>query len=513
MKIDSDVLIIGSGFGGCLTAISLRKLGYRVCVVDKATHPRFAIGESSTPLADRTLKRLAARLELDWLAPLSAYGTAQSLAPEVTVGLKRGFSYFHHTSGTAFQPCPNHASELMVAASTSDSISDTHWLRSTVDQYIARHLANAAVRLVEGFSIERIVKGSDRWLVQGTHQRESGRDDVGSPLELTSPFIIDASGAGAVLADVTHQRDMSGELKTNTGAIFGHFHNVKDWNDVYVECGGEDHAHPYVCHHAAVHHLIEEGWVWQLKFDNGVTSCGIVFDRTPADGGKISEEDAESSWRRILQKYPSLETQFATAQLVTPSRLAAKERLQHLREPASGEGWLALPSAVGFVDPLHSTGIAHTLAAVEQIAEMFSHYRGRVEFPTRESLLDYGTQLRAEILWIDELVSMCYSAMFDFSLFATATMTYFVVVTMAESDESDGFLSVRNRELVECVGEVSARVRELRRRHDLGGVSDDEIRTAIAWIRERVEPFNRVGLMDPAKQNLYRHTAPSDKTV
>ncbi|MBB3206066.1 FADH2 O2-dependent halogenase [Rhodopirellula rubra] len=513
MKIDSDVLIIGSGFGGCLTALSLRKLGYRVCVVDKVTHPRFAIGESSTPLADRILKRLAARLELDWLAPLSAYGTAQSLAPEVTVGLKRGFSYFHHARETAFEPCGNHASELLVAASTSDSISDTHWLRSTVDHYIARQLANADVKLIEGFSIEKITKGNDCWLVRGTCQGGAGHDDVGGPLELTSSFIIDASGAGAVLADVAHQRDMSGELKTNTGAIFGHFCDVKDWNDVYIGCGGEHHAHPYVCHYAAVHHLIEEGWVWQLKFDNGVTSCGVVFDQTQADGVAINEENAESNWRRILRKYPSLETQFAKAQLVTPSRLAAKERLQHLRMPGAGEGWLALPSAVGFVDPLHSTGIAHTLAAVEQIAEMFSQCKGRVEFPTHESLLDYGTQVHAEILWIDELVSMCYSAMFDFSLFATATMTYFVVVTTAERDESDGFLSVRNLELVECVGQVSARVRELRRRHDHGVISDDEICTAIAWIRERVEPYNRVGLMDPAKRNLYRHTAPSDKTV
>ena len=50
--IDVDVAIVGSGFGGSLAALALLKRGHRVALVERGRHPRFAIGESSTPLAN-----------------------------------------------------------------------------------------------------------------------------------------------------------------------------------------------------------------------------------------------------------------------------------------------------------------------------------------------------------------------------------------------------------------------------------------------------------------------------
>ena len=53
-----DVAIIGSGFSGSLLAWVLASQGRRVIVIDAAKHPRFAIGESSTPIADLLLRAL-----------------------------------------------------------------------------------------------------------------------------------------------------------------------------------------------------------------------------------------------------------------------------------------------------------------------------------------------------------------------------------------------------------------------------------------------------------------------
>ncbi len=58
MKKHADVAIIGSGFSGSILAWILAKQGMRVALIDAATHPRFAIGESSTPIADMLLRRL-----------------------------------------------------------------------------------------------------------------------------------------------------------------------------------------------------------------------------------------------------------------------------------------------------------------------------------------------------------------------------------------------------------------------------------------------------------------------
>jgi FADH2 O2-dependent halogenase len=54
-RIDADVAIVGSGFAGSLTALALLRRGQRVALVERGRHPRFAIGESSTPLANLLL--------------------------------------------------------------------------------------------------------------------------------------------------------------------------------------------------------------------------------------------------------------------------------------------------------------------------------------------------------------------------------------------------------------------------------------------------------------------------
>lgn len=43
---DVDVAVLGAGFGGCLTALILKQIGLQTVLVDRGSHPRFAIGES-----------------------------------------------------------------------------------------------------------------------------------------------------------------------------------------------------------------------------------------------------------------------------------------------------------------------------------------------------------------------------------------------------------------------------------------------------------------------------------
>jgi transcriptional regulator GlxA family with amidase domain len=55
MRCDFDIVIVGSGFAGSLMAMIARRLGHSVVLVERGRHPRFAIGESSTPLATEPL--------------------------------------------------------------------------------------------------------------------------------------------------------------------------------------------------------------------------------------------------------------------------------------------------------------------------------------------------------------------------------------------------------------------------------------------------------------------------
>ena len=60
-RIDADVAVVGSGFAGSLVSLALRRRGRRVVMIERRRHPRFAIGESSTPLANLLLEELADR--------------------------------------------------------------------------------------------------------------------------------------------------------------------------------------------------------------------------------------------------------------------------------------------------------------------------------------------------------------------------------------------------------------------------------------------------------------------
>src|SRR6266705_3901729 len=102
MKTDFDIAIVGSGFGGSLLAMIARRLGRSVLLLERGQHPRFAIGESSTPLANLLLEELALRYDLPRLLPLAKWGSWQKTYPQIACGLKRGFTFYQHQFGEPF---------------------------------------------------------------------------------------------------------------------------------------------------------------------------------------------------------------------------------------------------------------------------------------------------------------------------------------------------------------------------------------------------------------------------
>src|SRR5436190_22695286 len=128
--MDADLAIVGSGFGGSILAMIARRLGLRVALLERGRHPRFAIGESSSPLAGILLEQLADRYDLPRLKPLAAFGAWQRAYPDVGCGLKRGFSYFKHQAGRPVSVAASRGNQLPAAASPNDGVADTHWLRA-----------------------------------------------------------------------------------------------------------------------------------------------------------------------------------------------------------------------------------------------------------------------------------------------------------------------------------------------------------------------------------------------
>src|SRR3954468_8431599 len=188
MAIDFDIGIVGSGFGGSLMALIARRLDKKVVLLEKGKHPRFAIGESSTPMANLVLEDLPRRWDLPRLRPLAKWGSWQKNYPHLPCGLKRGFSFFHHETRRQWQPQSKHSNELLVAASPRDEIADTHWYRPSFDEFLVNEAVREGVEYVDEIKLETPTFAGDTVALSGT------RD--GKPIRLKVRYLIDASGPG-----------------------------------------------------------------------------------------------------------------------------------------------------------------------------------------------------------------------------------------------------------------------------------------------------------------------------
>jgi FADH2 O2-dependent halogenase len=485
--MNADVVILGSGFAGSLLAMILARHGLRVVILDRDRHPRFAIGESSTPIADLTLARLAARHDLPEVAPLARWGTWRHAYPEIGCGLKRGFSYFRHVPGELFADTPDHAASLLVAASATDADADTHWLRADVDALLFRQALVRGAIGREGCTITAVEREAAGWRVAWTNER-------GAAELATSPFLVDATGTGGLLGGALRLGRLDDVLSNRTGAIFTHLAGVASWDAEREEAGDASTTTPFRSDDAAQHHVLRGGWMWMLRFAGDRCSVGIVA----ADVGFGDVADPDGSWRRRLAPYPSLVRLLAAARPLRP--FATIPRLSRLWERASGPGWAFLPTTAGFIDPLHSTGIAHSLQGVARVADMLLAPRF-----DEAAWLAYGRDVVDEVRWIDRLVATATAAIDDFPLFTMACHLYFVATIACERgvdglDADVGFLAARDAPLRAALESACA---------DLGrAASDPSMRDATcAAIRDRLEPWDRAGLFNRDARNRFAHTA------
>lgn len=496
--LKADVAILGSGFGGSLTALVLDRVGLKPVLIDRGRHPRFAIGESSTPVADFVLADLSRNYDLPQFVPLAKYGSWQRTYPDLRCGIKRGFSYFQHRPGDPFAPRSDHGNELLVTASYDDERADTHWHRADVDGFFAAEVRRSRIPFFAGASVSPVPKPGG-WEL-------TGQSDDG-PLNIAADFLIDASGeAGAVLRSLGVARD-TGRCLTRSRGLFSHFTGVPAWREVLPEQARRDH--PFPCDQAALHHLIDEGWMWQLRFDCGIVSAGFALDEAerPLDDGIPIEQE----WETLLGRYPSIAAQLGGAMIVAPpGGLRRTGRMQRLAERMTGPTWALLPNAAGFIDPLHSTGIAQTLCGVERLVEILAAHWRR---PTlAERLASYERTLRREFAVVDRIVAGGYASRRIFPLFAQFAMLYFAAATtyerrrqQRELPQGAAFLCADDATLRRT---VSRTYRDLRRLLAAGPPDSAAVAAFERRVAAAIAPFNHVGLCDPAARNMYRYTAP-----
>lgn len=481
-----DIAVVGSGFSGSLLAMIARQLGRSVVLIERGSHPRMVIGESSTPLSNLLLEELAERYELDALRPLAKWGSWQRAHPEVGCGLKRGFTFYRHRLGLPDGDDPERRDQLLVAASPRDEIADTHWYRADFDHLLVREAQSLGVEYLDRVTLREVRDTGSEVVLSGTRG--------GEDLTVHAGFVVDATGPRGFLHEALQLGERAMPGFSATQALYSHFSSVGRFAE--SRNSRSEGSQPYPVDDAAVHHVFDGGWIWVLRFNNGITSAGVAA--TDQVGAELGFSDGESAWKRLLHQLPALQEQFAAARPEQPFR--HMPRLSFRSAVIAGFRWALLPSAAGFVDPLLSTGFPLTLLGVSRLADIIAQNCNTADFHHR--LQAYAEQTDHELLATARLVAALYATMNNFPVFVAISLLYFAAASYSEAVRRLGKAHLASSFLLcddAVFGPESNRLFE-RALHPL---TESESAELVRDILSAIEPFNVAGLGRPERWNWY----------
>ena len=482
--VDVDIAVVGSGFAGALASLALRRRDRRVALIERGRHPRFAIGESTTPLTNLLLEELADRYDLPNIRPFSKWGTWQRARPDVACGLKRGFTFLFHHPGAVFDDDADHARQLLVAASPNDEVADTHWYRPDFDWALVQEAEAAGAIYFDETRLEGVHQTPGHVRLQGTRR--------GRTIDIAADFVIDASGPRGFLTSAFGTGNAPLRWLPPTQGLYTHFEGVGRWEDLVPAEG----APPYPPDAAALHHVFPGGWIWILRFNNGITSAGAAL--TDPIAAPIHASDGAPGWDRLLDALPSVRRQFQTARPTLP--FVHAPRIAFRCREVVGDNWALLPSAAGVIDPLLSTGFPLTLLGLARLLALIEHTSPGPE--RQAALAEYARTTQRELDVTEQLVAALYANMSDPVIFKRLSLLYFAAASFSETVRrlgrpqlAPGFLLHAHPhfgpELVACATIATEAPAGAART------------TLLDRIDRAIEPFDAAGLLDRSRRDWY----------
>jgi FADH2 O2-dependent halogenase len=481
--IDADVVVVGSGFAGSLAALALSQRGYHVVLVERGRHPRFAIGESSTPLANLLLEEFADCYHLPRIRAFSKWGTWQRAHADVACGLKRGFTFFFHKLDQPFADTDAHDRQLLVAASPFDEISDTHWYRPDFDHALVREAQAAGINYFDETLLVSCHDTGDRVVLVGNRH--------GNPIRLSSSFVVDASGPRGFMRHALGLKAAPLRWLPHTQGLYSHFEGVDRWDSLTPS-----DPTPYPSDDAALHHVFPGGWIWILRFNNGITSAGAALTNEVAS--TLDLTNPEAAWQQLLVRLPSVASQFRRARAVIP--FVHAPRLAFRTPKVHGRRWAMLPSAAGVIDPLLSTGFPLTLLGTLRLLKVLETTS---EGSERDAALnEYGRITNAELDVTEQLVAALYASMNDAAIFKRLSLLYFAAASYSEAARRLGHPELAPGFLLHAHPEFGSEVFACA---TLGSCqpTDRERDALMQRIERAIAPFDIAGVLDESRKSWY----------
>lgn len=303
-----DVLVIGAGPSGCVSAGHLHNNNVKVKVVEKTKFPRLVVGESLIP---RVMDHFA---EAGLFPALDAMGFEKKLGARFIRGEEICIFDFSDKYGEGW---------------------DWTWQipRADFDNVMAQEILKKGIDL----EFESEVLAVE---FEGKNSITTVKDKDGNMKQIHAKMIIDSSGYGRVLPRLL-DLDTPSKLDPHS-SIFTH---VKDINRPEGEEGTL----------ISFDILETEVWLWVIPFSNGNTSLGVVGPTHFINSLSENKDNREALNNAIklsdyyVKRFGGVDFLFEPVKLENYSRSVKR---------MYGDGFALTGNSSEFLDPVFSSGVA-----------------------------------------------------------------------------------------------------------------------------------------------------------
>ncbi|QDT44331.1 hypothetical protein Pan241w_44400 [Gimesia alba] len=364
-----DVIVIGAGPAGSTVGALLAEQGRKTLVVDRARFPRFHVGESLIPETYWPLKRLGLIDQLKQTAFPKKF-SVQFVTDEGVETMPFYFKeYKEHESSQTWQV-----------------------LRAEFDQMLVNNARSNGATIHTGAQVLDLLCEGD--LVTGVKLKLSSQET----LDIKAKLVVDSSGQTGFIANRFKLKQADPVLKK--GTVWAHFKNAH--RDAGIDEG-------------ATIILQTEGkqsWFWYIPLPDNVVSIGCTGDMAymfAKDRG-----NSEEIFYQEVERCIGIKRRLTEAQPVTEF-MTTKDFSYHTTQPV-GPGWMLAGDALGFIDPVYSSGVFLAMKSGELIADAINDAFEAQDFSV-EQLSQWYPGYKSGVENFRKLVYAFYTPGFSFGSF------------------------------------------------------------------------------------------------